>query len=244
MKKLFLVILAILFLITGAVGPAMAKDVTLQFEWSYNTEPDMKRYVMFHTVEGQVYNYAIPVKLVPCTMQNGACAYDPIDAQVTFNVPDGSVTNNKFVIRAEDAEGNQSGDSSEVTATVDVQTLFAATMLQGVYNDVTKTIDFTWSHADESRVDRWDLFNASISGGPYTKVGEFSSMTGTWPVPGDGTYYFTVVGFVAGGSVIDPTGSHADITYDTYSPDSNEAQAVVRVHPASTKNFKVKVWIR
>ena len=244
MKKLFLIILTALFLIAGAVGPALAKYVTLEFEWTPNAEPDMAQYVIFHAVEGQVYNYDIPIKVVPCTMQDGACVYDPTDAKATFNVPDGSVTNNKFIVRAEDTEGYQSDDSSEVTATVDVRTLSAATMLQGAYNDVAKTIDFTWSHSDESRVDRWDLFNSSASGGPYTKVGEFSAMTGTWPVPGDGTYYFTVVGFAVGGSVIDPGGSHADITYDTYSPDSNEAQAVVRVHPAPTKAFKVKVWIR
>ena len=242
MKKLLLVLMMVA---VAFAGPAIAKEVTVEFDWTNNTEPDVAMYVGFHRVEGQGYDYNIPVKIIPCTVQNGACVpNDPLDKQFTFVVPDGSLTVNHFTLRAEDTDQDQSGDSNEVQATVDCRVLSAATMLQGVYNDVTKTIDFTWGHADESRVDRWDLFNASVSGGPYTKVGEFGSMTGTWNVPGDGTYYFTVVGFVAAGSVVDPAGTVADITYDAYAPDSNEAMVLVRTHPAPSKNFKVKIWIR
>ena len=241
MKRIFLALLVVVFM----AWPASAKEVTLEFDWTNNTEPDMAMYLGFHRVEGQGYDYDIPVKAIPCTVQDGACVPDnPLDKQFTFVVPDGSLTVNHFILRAEDTEQDQSRDSNEVGATIDCRPLSAATMLQGVYNDVAKTIDFTWGHADESRVDRWDLFNSSISGGPYTKVGEFASMTGAWPVPGDGRYYFTVVGFVAGGSVVDPAGTMAEITYDAYAPDSNEADVLVRTHPAPSKNFKVKIWIR
>ena len=228
MKSLLICLLLVLFIIPTA----MAKQVTLQFEWTPNTEPDIARYVLYHRVEGQGYSYEIPAKIIPCLMI-GEGAYDPNDAKFTFEAADGSMSVNHFVIRAEDTEQFQSGDSNEVDFTVDLRVIPAATMLVGVYNDVNKTIDFTWSQQDADRIARWDLFNSNTSGGPYTKVGEVLNTglappyTTTWDVPRDGVYYFTVVGF----------------TSEVFAVDSNEAGVEVRVHPSPVHNFKVKIRI-
>lgn len=241
MKKLFAIVLIAAFLIASI---ATAKQIDIEFGWTPNTEPDVKQYVVFHRVEGQGYSYEIPVKIIPCTVTDGACVYDPADAIVSFEVADGALVLNHFTLRAEDTEQNQSGDSNECHITVDFRTIPAATMLQGIYNDVLKTIDFTWSQPEQDRVARWDLLVSQVSGTGYVKTGEFNVPTGTWEVPDDGEYYFTIIPFTKIIDTVDETGTIAHIADEVYAVNSNEAYVQVKEHPSPVKNFKVKIRIK
>lgn len=246
MKRILAFALAIMLLIAPSV---MAKSFTIQWEWNYNTEPDMAQYVMFHRVEGQGYDYNIPIKIIPCTITNGVCVpSDPNDLKVPFTAPDGSLTDNHFVVQAEDTTQLRSGDSNECTITVDLRNIPAPTMLQGVYNDVTTTVDLTWNQTETDRVAKWKLFNATNSGGPYTEVGELindgtQTHTMSWNVPGDGQYYFTIVAFTKSETTTNADGTQMTIVDEVFSPDSNQALVEVKVHPSPVHNFKVKIRV-
>ena len=234
MKKLFMVVLIAVFL---AAPPVMAKEITLRFAWSANTEPDMAGYAMFIRQEGQQYNYNNPIDPV-CTIVDGFCYTNPItklcEYEHTFEAPDGFLTTFYFVVRAGDIEGFWSADSNEVDATFDLRVMPAPTMLAGVYDDDIKIINFTWQQTDADRVLKWELFNSSTSGGPYTKVGKLvnigllSPYSLLWNVPGDGNYHFVLVAF----------------TSELNSADSNEAYVQVKDHPSPVRNFKVKIRIQ
>lgn len=236
MKKLLLVVI---FLVVSVI-PATAKDITLKFAWDANTELDMASYAIFIRQEGQVYNYTQPIDPTCTIAADGKCYIDPVaktcEFNHTFTAPDGVISTFYFVVRAKDSETppQWSADSNELSETYDLRVMPDPTMLAGSYNDTTKTINFTWEQPDASRVTRWDLFNSSVGGGPYTKVGELEN-TGqvppyfiSWTVPEDGNYYFTVVAF----------------TEEVFSQNSNEAYVQVKVHPSPVHNFKVKIRIR
>ena len=101
-------------------------------------------------------------------------------------------------------------------------------MLAGTYDDTAKAVTFSWQQTQIERITKWELYKASVSGGPYTKVDETTDMSLTWNVPGDGDYFFTLVAF----------------TDEVYSVDSNEAYVQVKVHPSPMKNFRVKIRIK
>ena len=112
MKKLLVAILVVMFM----AGTAMAKDVTIQVGWDANIESDMAQYVVYHRVEGQGYNYTVPIKIVP---------FPGVETDILLpGVPDNAVTKNYLVIRAEDTNQNQSGDSNEIWASFESDIAF------------------------------------------------------------------------------------------------------------------------
>jgi len=239
MKSLLTCLLA-LFLIAPL---AMAKDLTIKVGWDQNTEPDMAQgsYVIFHRVEGQGYNYTVPIKIV---------AFPTIEADVPLiGVPDNAVTKNYLVVRAEDATQNQSGDSNEIWISFDSRVPPIPIITAGVYNDVTNTVDLTWDQENSELVTRWKLFKATVSGGPYIEVAEIENTgspenTISWSIPNDGIYYFTMVGFRDGSETKNAEETELTIIDSAFTADSNQMTVEVKVHPAPTKSFKVKIRVQ
>ena len=229
MKKIAIIILILLMAL-----PVIAKEVTLRFAWDANSESDMKGYSLFVRQDEQAYDYTDP-KDPTCTIDaDGKCYVNPIDKtceyELSFDAPDGVISTFYFVARAYDTDvpPNWSDDSNEVSRTFDLRAIPAPTMLAGVYNDTTKKVTFSWQQTQIERVIKWELYKSSISGGPYTKVGETADMSLAWDVPGDGNYFFTLVAF----------------TDEVYSVNANEAYVQVKVHPSPVKNFRVKIRIK
>lgn len=235
MKRLILTIVLVLLMVL----PVMAKEVTLRFEWSANTEIDMGGYAIFIRQEGQQYDYSQPIDPSCTIAEDGHCYIDPVaktcEFEYTFNSPDGQITTFYFVVRAHDMSANWSEDSNEVSQTFDLAPIVAPSMLVGVYNDALKTIDFVWEQGNVDRVVRWRLYMKQ-GVGDFTDVGELiktsemiSPYTISWNVPGDGVYIFTIVAFT-----------------EEWIPsvNSNEATVQVKVHPSPVHNFKVKIRIK
>ena len=205
MKRL-MTILAIIVLLLPTM--AIAKQVTVNFTWDPNTEPDAAGYAIFQRVEGQAYDYNAPMD-PDCTVVAGECWTDPATPanlfSHTFEVPDGALTTYYWVARARDTYANWSEDSNEVTYTFNLTALPPIADLAAVYNKTTQTVDFTWSHSD-TRIVSYRLYQGSAAGGPYSiEVDHITNLSGvpitssysiTPPAPGTViTYYFVVVGY-------------------------------------------------
>lgn len=241
MKKLFWAALLFIFGVCSLVivSNIYAKSVTIKLAWDPNTEPDLAQYVIYHRVEGQGFDYGIPIKIVPAPTTTG---------NATFEVPDGEIVLNHFVIRAEDTNENQSGDSNEVSAIIDLRVPLAPTLFTGVYNDVSETIDFTWSQTNPEIVSLWKIFMAASSGGPYNQVGsdivnDGSTYSASWKVPSDGDYFFALVAFREKNDTLSPDAQQFTSIEPTFSVNSNEVVANVQIHPSPVKMFKIKLRV-
>lgn len=114
MKKLVLIIV---LLVMFAV-PALASTVT--FRWDANTESDLWGYKLYQaeTAGGpythtQVVGEGNLVAIIPLTLQG----FDPANPEFTLlDVADGT---HFWVLTARDIANNESGNSNEVTASVD-----------------------------------------------------------------------------------------------------------------------------
>lgn len=236
MKKILTLLIVAVFICPFSI--AIAKDVS--FEWTANTEPDMKQYVLYNRVEGQGYDYNIPIKIIPCVIADGKCTTVPPSANgdctttITQNIPDGQKVINYFILRAEDIYENQSGDSNEVSYTVDLTPLVAINDFVGVFNKVAQTVDFSWTQNDIDRVTSWKLYQTLTSGSNYTQVGNEIPWNGTDTqigasvpantfAPGE-VYYLVVVSFGDG----------------INSPNSNEVK-IDRKPPTKRINLKITV---
>ena len=241
-KKLVIILLA-LFLIAPI---ALAKDVQIDVEWTKNPESDMARYNIYHRVEGQGYNYAVPIK----TTQHTATTPNPVTETIDlFGVPDNAVTKNYFMVQAEDTSGNKSGDSIEVWASYDLRVPTNSVITAGVYNDTTQTVDLSWDQANPEIVSKWKVFNSTVSDGPYTEIGELVNdgspdHTMSWNIPGDGNYYFVVVGFRDGSKLLNTEGTELTVIDAANTDDSNQMAVAVQVHPSQVHNFKVKIRVQ
>ena len=205
MKKLLLGVgLALLLCLSGT---AFAKEISLKFDWDANIEPEMAGYALFQRQEGQQYDYTKPIDPV-CTIVEGKCWVNPAtknnEFPHKFDSPDGQNILWHWVARARDTDGNWSGDSNEVSLQVNLTTLPVIADFVGVYNDTAKTIDFTWTQSDPTRINSWKLFQSTTTGGPYTEVLNVpwngtdttiaASLPATTLAPGN-DYYFAVVSF-------------------------------------------------
>lgn len=232
----------VLFLSVVIASTVMAKDLT--FEWDGNIETDMAGYTLYERSGSGSYNYTSPIITskstsptdgrMNCTIVDGGCYVNEIEktnvVDYTLNAPDGAITTYHFVARAFDTAGLYSGDSNEIAYTIDLAPIVAATNFAGVYNPVTQTVDFVWSHSDSERVARWGLFKSSTSGSGYVNV---TYIENTPPVlstsyelsyePGT-TSYWVLVAYTAEGK---------------YSPNSNELR--IKLGPQNVHNLKVKV---
>ena len=111
MKKLFLIILTALFLI-GMAGPAMA-DPPATLAWDANTEPDLKGYRIYYTLDPGVYEfggYGSPNFLVeiPCGPNDASCCI--------YNKPNLAGAGYYFVATAFDTDGFESLPSNEINS--------------------------------------------------------------------------------------------------------------------------------
>lgn len=246
MKKLLFLTIVCLLAILLIAPIAMAKDVQIDVAWDKNTEPDMARYNIYHRVEGQGYNYTVPIK----TTQHTATTPDPVTETIPLNgVPDNAVTKNYFVVQAEDSSGNKSGDSSEVWASYDLRVPPNPVITAGVYNDTTQTVDLSWDQASPEIVSKWKVFNSTVSGGPYAEIGELVNdgtpeHTMSWNIPGDGNYFFVVVGFRDGSQSLNTEGAELTVIDAANTGDSNQMAVAVQVHPSRVHNFKVKIRVQ
>lgn len=238
MKKILALIIVAIFVFPFST--ALAFEQKVSFAWTSNVEPDMKQYVMYNRVEGQGYDYTIPIKIIPCTVVDGKCTTVPPSADgdctvtITQNIPDGQKVINYFILRAEDIYENQSGDSNEVSYTKDLTPLVAINDFVGTFNKVTQTVDFAWTQNDIDRVTSWKLYRTITSGADYTQVGNDIPWNGTdtqisASVPADTlapgeVYYFVTVAF---GESIN-------------SPNSNEVK-IDRKPPTKRINLKITV---
>jgi len=206
-----------------------AGQVDLTFEWDPNTEPDMAKYELFQRIAGGAYDYANPKKTVNCQVQATGCLPTTVDHTIT--APDGVATTYQFVAKAVDTAGMRSGDSNEVEFVADFAPIIAAKNLTAVYNDTTKTLDFTWGQDDIARVSKWILYKSLTQGGPtYDPVVEIQNVGG--PVfstsvnidytPGT-TLYFVMVTYSK---------------FNVYSPNTSEVK--VRF-VGNVYNLKVKI---
>jgi hypothetical protein len=236
MKRILIAILAIMFIAT----PVKAKEKTLTFAWTPNTEVNMGYYELYSRDQGGVYDYDNPEEQIVCNIVGGKCitsTYDSatdtteIDVDVTFT--DGQLTTKQFVIRAVSNIDIPSADSNEVSLSVDLRPI-ASPVLTAVFNPVAKSIDFTWTQADVARVVKWTLYNSLASGGPYTVVDDITDTstphTYSWPInqpQGQKVdYYFVAVAF----------------TDEVNSVDSNQVKVTVDTHgPARRTDLKVRI---
>lgn len=118
MKRVFLIIIACLFL----AGVAYA-DSSVTFTWDKNSEQDLAGYRLYQTdtPDGQVVGTDVPVADI--APEAGLYDHGIIpnldpnkDAYTLTSVPDNTWY---WILTAYDNQGNESGKSNEVTATVD-----------------------------------------------------------------------------------------------------------------------------
>ena len=100
MKRLFVAIIMVLFIIGGFTGVAYA-DCSVTLEWSGNTETDLAGYRSFVHSKGQEYDYTNPAWEGTET----TCDITGLDYTKDYY----------FVVRAFDTEGFESGNSNEVS---------------------------------------------------------------------------------------------------------------------------------
>jgi len=232
MKKLKSLLLFVLIFLIAPI--AIGKQIPIGFLWTPNLEPNMKQYVLYNRVDGQAYNYDIPMKIIPCTTLDGVCMTPEITSEkectfsISLEVPDGQSVKNLFVLRAEDTFENESGDSNEVFAIIDLTPLVDINNFTGVFNKVANTIDFVWTQEQPDRITYWELYMSEASGGPYNKIktiesdGSSTSISSSIPesmVASGKEYFFTVVAFAK---------------YEIFSKNSNEV-LIDRKAPAEIK---------
>ena len=230
MKKFITNFLAVIFVLSIA-SIAIAKEITITFDWQANTEPTMAGYALFERKDNGAYDYTKPIDPT-CTIVAGECwvdptnknnefstkvnidlpaisgftaSYDKVNKVISFSWPTTALgsTTYSWVARATDGE-LWSGDSNEVSLTFDLT------------------------------ITNWKIFKSTTSGSGYQPVldvtwdGTSTDISATLPAdtlaPGS-VYYFTVVGYTADG---------------IFTADSNEVQ-IDRRPPTKVINLKIKL---
>lgn len=199
MKRFAIFFMALLFFTVSVAGAA---EITVNLDWNPNTEPDMAGYMLYKRVEGQAYNYPTPDTIIQCTVTENQCV--PTGGSITWQSPDGQLIVYQFVARAFDTEGLESGDSNEVSKTIDLRILPIPTAFVGAWNEAAETVDLTWEQTQSARVVKWLVEYGETEGGPYpdnyyvTNAGQ-TDYTASVPIiapPGViTTKYFAIKGF-------------------------------------------------
>ncbi len=116
MKKLFILMVTVIFLLTAGIAVA---DNSVAFTWDANPESDLAGYRLYQTDTAGVYVYgeSFAVEEIPAGTET-----------VTITgVSDGTMF---WVLTAYDTEGNESGPSNEVSAILDSTPPGAPTILE------------------------------------------------------------------------------------------------------------------
>lgn len=101
MKRLIITLSLIILTFTA---PCWAAEV--DFVWDPNSETDLAGYRLFQRTAGGNYDYAAPVAEIPAGTE--VCTL--------IDIPDGDY---RWVVRAFDTSGNESGDSNECSLAID-----------------------------------------------------------------------------------------------------------------------------
>lgn len=108
MKKLFMIILLVLFAST-----AYASDVV--FEWDTNDETDLKGYRVFQSDQAGIYDRSNPVADIDITDPQ----YDHTGDKFSYTLSGLADGTYYFIVTAYDTDGNMSLGSNEVVAPID-----------------------------------------------------------------------------------------------------------------------------
>ena len=171
-------------------------DGTVSLDWNDNAEPDLAGYNVYrHTVPGGPYS-KINVGLV-----------------ATSTFVDNGVSNGTtyyYVVRAEDGHSNESGNSSEASATPGDAPPAAPTGLVATAGDASVSLD--WDDNSEPDLDSYNVKRGTSGGGPYSTIAtDVATSTYVDNTASNGTTYYYVV------TAVD--------TSSNESPNSNEDSA-------------------
>lgn len=232
MRKLILAIIKIVFGLLLAIAllvaaPVLAADRNVTVEWDAYTGAEAtkvtKILIYQKLATDSAYDYGNPVAEVPQTVDADGNT-TPSMVKFTITVPDDVITNYDVVARGENEFG-QSLDSESVTWEANQTAMPAVEDFGGSYDKQTNVVNFTWTQTQVDRVKYWKLYQAAVSGGPFTEIDEIpwdgtsteltASQSITPPAPGETvTQYYTVVAFAAGGTVPSPNSNEVVVTID------------------------------
>jgi len=116
MKKLFIIMVTVIFLSLASIAVA---DNSVTFRWDANSEADLAGYRLYQTSTSGVYTYGDGNQVD--TIAAGT------ETTTLESVPDGTLF---WVLTAYDTQGNESGPSNEVSATLDSTPPGAPTILE------------------------------------------------------------------------------------------------------------------
>ena len=137
---------------TGLVATPASAQVSL--DWADNAEPDLAGYNVYRSTSTGG----------PYTKVNGALV-------TVSNYTDTGLTNGTtyyYVVRAEDNGTNESGNSSEVSATPAALPPAAPTGLVATAGGLQ--ISLNWDDNTEPDLAGYNVYRSTATGGPYTKV--------------------------------------------------------------------------
>ena len=162
---------------TGLVATPASAQVSL--DWADNAEPDLAGYNVYRSTSTGG----------PYTKVNGALV-------TVSNYTDTGLTNGTtyyYVVRAEDNGTNESGNSSEVSATPAALPPAAPTGLVATAGDLQ--ISLNWDDNTEPDLAGYNVYRSTATGGQYTKVNgalvTVSDYSDTGLISGV-TYYYVV----------------------------------------------------
>lgn len=206
MNRIVKIICTVLFTFVMISTIVLAEEVTLQ--WDPN-DPTPDGYKMFRREDGQLYNYASPIWIGTETLIKDSDIGRSNEKVIYY-----------WVVRAYVGD-EESGDSNEVTYTVNLLPPEVINNLEGGYNSVTNEIQLTWSQTGEEIPAYWKIYYSEISGGLYTELDTIQN-TGIINITSIQTlsvnkgemktFYFVIVGFKSD---------------SLYSANSNEVSIVV-----------------
>jgi len=116
MKKLFIIMVTVIFLSLASIAVA---DNSVTFRWDANSEADLAGYRLYQTSTSGAYTYGDGNQVD--TIAAGT------ETTTLEGVPDGTLF---WVLTAYDTQGNESGPSNEVSATLDSTPPGAPTILE------------------------------------------------------------------------------------------------------------------
>lgn len=114
MKKLILIVMAIVFMAV----PAMAEQANLNLTWQDdNVKYEGYSWKLFQRIAGQGFDYTAPIATI--TWKDGQTEYSTTEI-VTVDGAGGEVVTLEFVIRAVSAKGVVSADSNVASYPVEI----------------------------------------------------------------------------------------------------------------------------